>query len=306
MNREEEMSAHRKHTFSARSARVALSALLPLVGEFSLGAQLLQPREPMPSFEVATIKPWRPSATISPEGAGTPRKVVKEVPVGRAVPVAERVHFIGQLELLIEAAYRLPFSSDDRVLGGPDWIRNESDRYELTGKIDDAHYAVIEKMSPAQQQEQVSLMEQSLLADRFKFRAHIETREMQRCALVVAKGGSKLQRAQGDAESRLSLVRNGQENELRAAAVSIEELARSPFLRIDKRQIVDTTGLQGKFNFTLKFRARGNADFGGTQDDGDAPELPTALQEQLGLKLVPESGAVEVIVIDHIERPSEN
>ena len=110
----------------------------------------------------------------------------------------------------------------------------------------------------------------------------------------------------GDVESRLSLVRNGQENELRAAAVSIEELARSPFLRIDKRQIVDTTGLQGKFNFTLKFRGRGNADIGGTQDDGDAPELPTALQEQLGLKLVPESGAVEVIVIDHIERPSEN
>ena len=85
--------------------------------------------------------------------------------------------------------------------------------------------------------------------------------------------------------------------------MSIEELARSQFLRIDKSQIVDRTGLQGRFSFTLKFS---NAVVGGTQDDSNAPELPTALQEQLGLKLVPENGPVEVVVIDHIERPSEN
>jgi uncharacterized protein (TIGR03435 family) len=66
---------------------------------------------------------------------------------------------------------------------------------------------------------------------------------------------------------------------------------------------VDTTGLQGRFSFTLKF---GNAVVGGSEDDGKAPELPTALPEQLGLKLVPENGPVEVVVIDHIERPSEN
>jgi uncharacterized protein (TIGR03435 family) len=236
-------------------------------------------------------------------GAGAPQKVAKEAPVGAAAPVSDRIRFIGQIELLIEAAYGLPFSSSTRILGGPDWIRNESDRYEVTGKIDDAFYTAIRKMSPAQQQEQVSWMEQSLLADRFTFRAHFETREMPRYALVVAKGGSKLERAQGDTKSQLSFVRNGQENELRATAVSLEELARSPFLRIDKRQIVDTTGLQGRFSFTLKF---GNAVVGGSEDDGKAPELPTALPEQLGLKLVPENGPVEVVVIDHIERPSEN
>jgi bla regulator protein blaR1 len=281
------MSTDRKHTFSARSARVALPALLLLVGEFSLGAQLLQPKEPMPSFEVATIKLWKPSIVISPEGAGSPQKVAKEVPVGAAAPVADRVHFIGEIELLIEAAYGLPFSSNDRVLGGPDWIRTTSDRYEVIGKIDDAHYAAIQKMSAAQQHEQVSRMEQSLLANRFKFRAHIETREMPRYALVGAKGGSKLEQAQGDAKSRLSLVPSGYGSELRAPAVSVGELAQSPFLRIDKRQIVDRTGLQGRFNFTLKFTANGNADVGAIED---APALPTALQEQLGLKLVPENG----------------
>jgi bla regulator protein BlaR1 len=279
-----------------------LVALLLLAGEFSLSAQLLRPKEPMPSFEVATIRPGRPSTVIPPVGAGGPQRV-KVAPTGAAAPVSDRVHFIGQIELLIGAAYGLPLSSSARILGGPDWIRNESDRYEVTGKIDDTHYAAIQKMSPAQQQEQVSLMEQSLLADRFKFRAHIETREMPEYALVVAKGGSELERAQDDARSQLSFVQNGRENELRATAVPVEELARSRFLRMDKRQILDRTGLQGRFNFTLKFTV---ADVGAIGDDSNAPQLPTALQEQLGLKLVPGNGPVEVVVIDHIERPSEN
>jgi len=175
--------------------------------------------------------------------------------------------------------------------------------HEVTAKIDDAHYAAIRNMSPAQLREQVSLMEQSLLTDRFQFKAHIETREMPRYALVVAKGGSKLERAQGDATSQLSFVQNGRENEIRGTAVSVEELARAPFLRVDKREIVDTTGLQGRFTFTLKFS---NAVTGGSGDASNAPELPTALQEQLGLRLVPGNGPVEVVVIDRIERPSEN
>jgi len=223
------MSADHKRTFGARSAGAAL-ALLLLAGVYSLGAQLLQPKEPVPSFEVASIKPWRPSSVMSPVGSGSPQRV-KVVPTGAAPPVGERVHFIGQAELLILAAYGLPFSSSNRIVGGPDWIRSESDRYEVMGKIDDAHYAAIRRMSPAQQQEQVSLMEQALLIDRFKFRAHIENREMPRYALVVAKGGSKLERAHDDDKSQLSFVRNGQESELRATGVSVEELARSPLLR---------------------------------------------------------------------------
>jgi uncharacterized protein (TIGR03435 family) len=291
------MSTNRKRALSTGNPGVALSALLLLAGVPSLSAQLLHPTEPMPSFEVATIKPWSPPAVISTQ------KPVKIAPLGGPAPVSDHGHFIGQLELLIGAAYDLPFSSDARILGGPDWIRSESDRYEVTWKIDDAQYAAIQKMTIAGQQEQVSLMEQSLLAERFRFKAHIETRDMPGYALVVAKGGSKLELAQGDAKSQLSFVRNGQENEIRATAVSVEELARSPFLRIDQREIVDTTGLQGRFSFTLRFS---NAVAGGSEVDSNAPGLPTALQEQLGLRLVPANGPVEVVVIDHVERPSEN
>jgi uncharacterized protein (TIGR03435 family) len=105
-----------------------------------------------------------------------------------------------------------------------------------------------------------------------------------------------MEQAPDDPQTRLTFVRNGGVNEIQATAVSMEELARAPFLRMDKGQIVNKTGLPGKFNFTLKF--------GGSVDDD--PALPTALQEQLGLRLVPENGPVEVVVIDHIERPSGN
>lgn len=219
------------------------------------------------------------------------------MPTGAAPAISDRVHFIGQTELLIESAYGLPFSSGSRVVGGPDWMRSESDRYEVTATIDAARYAAMQKKSPAQQKEQISSMEQSLLAERFGLKAHIETREMPEYGLVVAQGGSRMERAAEGAESRLSLMRNGQENEVRAMAVSIGELAKSPFVKMDQREIVDQTGLEGRFNFTLTYRAT---------DESDGPALPTALQEQLRLRLVPENGPVEVVVIDHIERPSGN
>jgi uncharacterized protein (TIGR03435 family) len=284
----------RKRIRSTMSAGSLLAALL-MTG-FTLPAQMLHPKDPIPSFEVATIKPWKPPA---PTGNPPP---VKYVPVGTPAPVSDRVGFIGEIELLIEAAYSLPISSSNRILGGPSWIRDQSERYQITAKIAAGDYAAIQKMSPVEQKRQVSWMQQSLLADRFKFGAHIETRQIPRYALVVASGGSKLEQAPGDA-SLMSLAQVGQHVELRATAVSAEELAQSPFLRIDQRQIVDKTGLEGRFSFTLKFT---NGMLGVREDVSDAPALPTALLEQLGLKLVPENGPVEVIVIDHIERPSEN
>ncbi len=263
---------------------------------FVLLAQLLRPTEPMPSFEVATIKPWTPPP---PTGAPPP---VKYVPVGAPPPVSERVVFAGEIQFLIESAYYgLLIGSEDRILGGPNWIRDSSQRFQVAAKIGTEEYAAMQKMSGAAQRERVSLMQQSLLAERFQFKAHVETRERPRYAVVASGGGSKLVPAQPGDVSRMSLGTVGQHVELSATAVTLEELAQSPFLRMDQRQIVDKTGIAGKFTFTLKFtNALARADL------GDAPDLPTALQEQLGLRLVPETGPVEVLVIDRIERPTEN
>jgi uncharacterized protein (TIGR03435 family) len=271
-------------------------ALLLLLGGFPSDAQLLHPKEPMPSFEVATVNRFSP-----PPGPRPPEKV--DPGAGPASPVSDRVGFTGEIRLLIESAYGLPNSSGHRIVGGPGWIRDQSERYRVTAKIAAGDYTAIQKMSVAEQRRQVSWMQQSLLADRFQFRAHFEIRELPGFALVVAKSASKMAPAETDAKSRLSLLQNGQEYEMTGIAVSVADLAQSPFLRIGERQIVDKTGLPGRFNFTLRFRANGNTEAGGTSD---VPELSTALQEQLGLKLVPESGPGEVLVIDRIERPSGN
>lgn len=280
-------------------ARIVLSALPFVACSVPLPAQLLRPTEPMPSFEVATVNPFSPPA-VPPKPAGSPPPEKVAPAPGPAPPAGDRVSFTGEILLLIESAYGLPIESGNRILGGPSWIRNQSERYRVTAKIAAGDHAAMLNMTAKERRQQLSWMQQSLLADRFKLKAHIEARDLPMYALVIAKNESKMESASGDAQSRLSLARNGQELEIRGIAISVEELIQSPFLRIDNRVVVDKTGLPGRFNFTLKFRA---TDALGTSD---APELPTALQEQLGLKLVPETGPVEVLVIDSIERPSEN
>ncbi len=288
------MAKTSKPSFASSSAPL----LLLLTTGFSLNAQLLHPKDPLPSFEVATIKPWTPPAPA----AGPPP--VKYVPVGAPPPVGDRVSFAGEIQFLIESAFGIPLGSENRIVGGPSWLRDQSERYQVTAKIAAEDYGAIQKLSSVEQRKQVSWMQQSLLGDRFKFEAHFETRQMPRFALVNPSGQSKLVPATSDT-SLMSLAAVGQHVELKATAVSMEELAQSPFLRIDQRETVDKTGLQGTFNFTLKF-TNGMTGVRERQDLSDAPDLPTALQEQLGLKLVTETGPVEVLVIDRIERPSEN
>ena len=155
-------------------------------------------------------------------------------------------------------------------------------------------------------------MMQQVLVDRFRFAAHRAIRELPVYELVVAKGGPKLEEAApGDSDANglkdarghtpLDHMRVGF-GSVDCQAVPMTSLIEI-LMGLSGRTVVDKTGLEGRFNFTLKFRV---ADVGASGDDSNAPELPAALQEQLGLKLVPENGPVKVVVIDHIERPTEN
>jgi bla regulator protein BlaR1 len=265
-------------------------------------AQILHPTTPLPAFEVATIKPWK-ATPLPPSADGAPKKVMKASPVGVAGQATERVHSIGQVEILLDLAYNLPVGSRGRIIGAPDWVASQSDRYELVAKIEASLFATMQTMTPAQQRDQVALMEQSLLADRFHLKLHFESREMPVYALVLAKGGPKLTAAENGEASRLSNLENEQGSEMTARAVTLDELSRSPLLRTGGRPVIDQTGLKGTYNFTLKWRADQSA---AQENTSDAPSLFTAIEEQLGLKLVPSKAPIEVIVIDHIERPSEN
>lgn len=140
-----------------------LAAVLALVVVHAMDGQILHASGAIPSFEVATIKPWKPSPR--PLNAAPPAKL-DPVHGARRLETS-RVHFIGQIDLLIMDAYNLPIGSEKRILKGPAWVDSESNRYEVEAKIEASAYAQMQTMSPEQQHEQVSLMEQALLAERF-------------------------------------------------------------------------------------------------------------------------------------------
>jgi bla regulator protein blaR1 len=296
----------------ARSSVTPLTFRVLLLAGLTTSAhgQILHAPRDRPSFEVATIKPWkRTPSQPPPDGATAPVKVIKVAPVGAGAAPTDRVHMIVPISVLIESAYNLPVGSGTRVLGGPEWLRQDIDQLEIQAKIEDSEYAAMRKMTLAQQRERVALMEQSLLADRLRLKVHFETREMPVYALVVAKSGAKLNPAKNEESSRISTLGKAQGSEMTATAVTLEQFALSPLLTgaAGGRPVVDQTGLKGTFDFALKWTPEQLAASAPAEEpEGDAPSLFTAIREQLGLQLVPSKAPVEVIVIDRIEHPSAN
>jgi bla regulator protein blaR1 len=226
-------------------------------------------------------------------------KIIRSVRMSYAEdPASDQVHLRWKAKMLIEIAYGLQIGSEDRVEGGPEWIDSDADRYEVRAKIDNATYTAMKAMPAADRDRQLNLMEQGLLADRFKLKVHFEARQMPVYALVLAKGGPKMAAAKPDEASLLTGTGDGTNNVLTGQALTMSELVRSPLLRPEGRMVLDQTGLTGKYDFTLK-SATG-------LDATDGPSLFTAMEEQLGLKLVSMKAPVEVIVVDHVERPDAN
>jgi uncharacterized protein (TIGR03435 family) len=213
-----------------------------------------------------------------------------------------------------------------RVSGGPNWLPSE--RFDIEAKMDAATADALEKLSPDQRVLTQQQMLQALLADRFQLTVHRETKELTIYTLVIAKGGPKLQEAKaGDtypnggtypdgthagAGSMKGSVLSG---EVTAQAVPIAKLAQD-LMQMLGHPVLDRTELTGVYDFKLQFTpddrlqpppgASPNSRIPLPSADSNAPSLFDALQEQLGLKLESGKGPVEVIVIDHIERPSGN
>ena len=286
---------------------IGLTAAVVILGGQSwlADAQILHATGDRPSFEVATIKPWKRPPAPPSDGSSGPPKPMKVAPVGAGGgQPSNRLHTILPAALLIAAAYNLPVGSESRLIRGPEWLQQNVDQYEIEAKIPDSLFAAMQKMTPAQQREQVSLMEQSLLADRFKLQVHFGKTEMPVYALVLAKGGTKLTRSPEGETTSLTSLGNQMGMKMTAKSVAIDQLVLSPFLTgAAGRLVVDQTGLKGAYDFTLTWKPETAAVPDGTSD---APSLFTAIQEQLGLRLVPSKAPVEVIVVDHVEPPSAN
>ena len=178
------------------------------------------------------------------------------------------------------------------LFGLPGWA--DSVRFDVTAKVSDPDKTVLQRLS----HEQWQAMLAAVLVNRFHLEAHIEVKTLPVYELVVAKGGSKLTAAKGD-ETRLTMMSRESDREVTAVGVTLEHFAQSPFLPVSGHPVVDQTGLKGRYDCTLRWSPEGGG-------DSQEPALFTAIQEQLGLRLVPAKAPVEVIVIDHVEKPSGN
>ena len=258
---------------------------LPLYG------QVLYTNGPLPSFEVATIKPMPsgPPPTPAPPGGST-------------------VHLFFTPKMLVMYAYNLPDFSEEKILKGAAWM---DDIYEVQGKISDSDYAAMQKMPSAERQEQIQLMLQSFLKDRMKLKVHMEKRQEAVYALEVAKTGAKLSPAQEGMPKRFGVTDRGQTYELKANGVDLDLLAqllgRQP--EIGGRSVVNKTGLTGSYYVALRWTRTTSetAVTDGAPTPGEiAPSYFTAIQEQLGLRLVATKGQVDYVIVDQIEKPSPN
>jgi uncharacterized protein (TIGR03435 family) len=184
---------------------------------------------------------------------------------------------------------------DSQVSGLPDWARREN--YDIVAKVDADTAERWKKLSREERRGEEQPMMQSILADRCQFKAHQETKELPVYDLVIARGGLKMKEAPPN-ETSMEMMSGDQ---MTVHAMTIDTTV-STFAGTVGRIIVDKTGLGNKkFDFELKW----TPDDRSSADDS-APSLLTALQEQLGLKLVPARGPVELLIIDHMGRPSPN
>jgi uncharacterized protein (TIGR03435 family) len=189
----------------------------------------------------------------------------------------------------------------------------DSERFDLEGKVEDG--AVPSTLSVKDRNDQIRLMLQTLLADRFQLTVHREIREVPVYEMVVVKNGPKLQKASGERECEgipvgspacAGRFTGGMRSGLIAQAVDLSELAQFLSALAD-RPILDKTGITGLFDIkSTPFKPGPGSRIEGDADPETLPTIFTMLPEQLGLRLVPSKAPVEVIVIDHVERPSEN
>jgi uncharacterized protein (TIGR03435 family) len=298
----------RRMISTAGLAGVAAFLLLGSTTATRSWARVLQAQQsasPAYVYEVASIKPDK-------SGNGMVR--IANTPEGFT---ANNV----SVQMLIRVAYGV----EENQIQGLNMLVSEN--YDVEAKMEKSVADDLQKLDQDQRVEERRHMLQALLADRFKLTIHRETKELPIYALVVAKNGPKLQEAKpgdtypngfrgpgGRGGRGMMMMGRG---ELTGQGLHVADLARQLSQQLG-RTVVDKTALTGLYDFTLKWTPDnqmampggpgdgGRGSDSGASADTSGPSIFTAIQEQLGLKLESQKGPVEVLVIDHVEKPSEN
>lgn len=236
------------------------------------------------SFEVASIKP---------NAASDNRIMIRMEPGGRFNATGITV------KALIGLAYNI---RDFQVINAPGWLGVE--RYDISAKAPDG-------MGDRLSMDIIRPMLKGLLEERFVLKTHQEAKEMPVFALVLSKNGHKLTPTAGGQGANMRMGRG----QLTASKVSMPMLAQQLSAQLG-RTVLDKTELAGEFDIKLEWtpeHGQGGVVSSGPPPpdalpaaDSSGPTIFTALQEQLGLRLESTKGPVPMIVIDRVEKPTEN
>jgi len=226
------------------------------------------------------------------------------------------------LQKIIQEAYGV---QANQIVGAPDWVKSAA--YDVEVKIDnsEASKSDTDNPGPPDTKESRQVL-RSILADRFKLKLHNQTKNLPGYVLVVAEDGSKLQPSQvTDSTFHATVPKQmlmGSSVRMKvdggqARALEARGMPTSDFASLLSRQlgqvVVDKTALPGKYDFALNWTADANPspDAGSASESADAAgdsssSLFAAIHEQLGLKLEPQEAPTPVLVIDHVEKQTEN
>jgi uncharacterized protein (TIGR03435 family) len=249
-----------------------------------------QDAAPSPSeFDVISIRRSKRAETGSSFGDGGPGRFrATNVPIGDLLRSAYEIH-------------------DFELIGAPDWL--ETERYDIEATLENPRK--LDDMGP---------LIQALLAERFKLKVHGQSQESGVYFLVPAKGGLKLKAVKQCTPPDLNAAavpprdysafcgfmavgQRGNDSGVWATSTTVTDLAQA-LSRIVKRRVLDKTGFTTTFDVNLKYRPE---DLGlENPSSANLPSIFVALEEELGLKLESGRAPIDVLVIDHIERPSEN
>jgi len=227
-----------------------------------------------PAFDVATVKPSSSTGGIN----------------NRRDPVLATWTKI-PLNVVIEDAYEI---QPDQLIGGPAWLK--TDHWDIVGKTD----------APATGDQQNKML-QTLLEDRFKLKVHRETRRLPEYELAVARGGRKFHEAPPNDDPNW----NGR-TKIGRGLIDGQGISMTQFTLWIRgeigRPVIDRTGLTGRYDLKLQWvpdESQPNSGGEAPPTDSAGPSLFAAMHE-LGLNLTAIRGPVEVLVIDHLEKPSAN
>jgi bla regulator protein blaR1 len=288
-----------------RKLMLATAALIVVAGPFVVGMMnvpAILSAQSLPAFEVASVKPHRP---------GDPSLTFPQfLPGGKFSVVGV------PLQIVIAFAYNLPFQGT-QLSGGPDWIRSAENIYDIEAKGDED---ALKGLSSNDRADKLRLMLQAMLAERFKLTIRRDRKEQPVYTLTVGKNGPKLQKSKveekdcDDPANQCHFGGGGQGRGIHVKAFDMTELV--VFLsNFTDRPLIDRTGLTGLYDIDtdgwVPMRQRPVPPGAEPTPESAAladPTRPTLYMifEKLGLKMGSSKAPVEMFVIDHVEKPTEN